>query len=144
MSIRMRLDPDARLPTFPVEGALQRAAEALLGSLRRVAPEKTGALRRSFRFGLLGRRVEFRSAIHGMWLTQGTGLWGPNRAPIRPKRARVLHFFAYGREWFLPSVRGIDPKKHDFRGRAVEEAQEPMREAVERAAREWFGKVLAS
>ena len=41
----------------------------------------------------------------------GTGVYGPRHAPIRPKRAKTLHFFWRGREWFLRSVKGQKPKK---------------------------------
>ena len=45
----------------------------------------------------------------GEWHIQGTGIFGPRRRPIRPKRAKALHFFIDSEEFFMPSVKGIKP-----------------------------------
>lgn len=50
-------------------------------------------------------------AFYLPWVNDGTGIYGPRHAPIRPKRAKVLHFHWKGREWFLKSVKGQKPQK---------------------------------
>ena len=58
----------------------------------------------------------------------GTGIYGPRHAPIRPKRAKVLHFHWRGREWFLKSVKGQKPKK--FVERSMTEVIRSIESAV--------------
>ena len=54
----------------------------------------------------LNTREIYNNAHYLPWVNDGTGLYGPLHHRIRPKRARVLHFYWRGNEWFLKSVRG--------------------------------------
>lgn len=54
-------------------------------------------------------RVATRSKV-GLWLHEGTGIYGPRGAPIRPKRAQVLVFTPKGGGGvvYAKQVRGIE------------------------------------
>ena len=55
------------------------------------------------------------STFYLPYVNDGTGIYiGHDR--IRPKKAKYLHFFAYGREWFLKSVRGQKPQNFVQKG----------------------------
>ena len=54
----------------------------------------------------LNTREIYNNAHYLPWVNDGTGLYGPLHHRITPKRARVLHFYWRGNEWFLKSVRG--------------------------------------
>lgn len=43
---------------------------------------------------------------HAVWVHDGTGIYGPHRSPIVPRRAKYLKFEYKGRIWRLKSVRG--------------------------------------
>ena len=58
----------------------------------------------------------------------GTGVYGPRHAPIRPKRAKALHFTWRGKEWFLKSVKGQKPQK--FVERSMVEVLRSVESAV--------------
>lgn len=47
---------------------------------------------------------------HAIWVHDGTGIYGPHRSPIVPRRARYLKFEYKGRLWRLRSVRGQRPQ----------------------------------
>lgn len=78
---------------------------------------KTGALSAS-----LFARVVHRGGLpigqvgtplkRGLWLDQGTGIYGPRRQRIIPKRAKYLRWTtATGRVVFARSVKGIKPTR---------------------------------
>lgn len=46
-----------------------------------------------------------------IFVNDGTGVYGARHAPIRPKRAKVLHFKWHGKEFFVKSVKGQKPKR---------------------------------
>ena len=70
------------------------------------------------------------------WVNDGTGLYGPNHARIVPRRARFLHFYWLGREWFLKSVRGQKGQK--FVEKSMKEVANEMESVVVRAANKSF------
>jgi len=75
------------------------------------------------------------------WQSIGTGLYGPLGQVIRPKSARVLHFFIKGTEFFRAWVRGVRP--NSYLGRAYRRwlpgAGENLRKIALR-----YSRVLAS
>lgn len=98
-----------------VRGLLVESAakvELSSGPPRRV---DTGRLRASIftrrirRLGLRGARVGTNVA-YGLMVHNGTGIFGPRHAPIRPRRARVLVFIPRGQTHpvFAHSVRGME------------------------------------
>lgn len=120
---------------------LDKQAQLLERSLKKEAPEgQTGKLRGSIHFDLSGLRADFFSNKVGMWLTQGTGMWGPSHSPIRPKHAKALHFTIDGQEFFRKSVKGINPEKHDFRQPALRDVSRDERTPLAEAVAEWWGR----
>jgi|GEM_PF-1569488 len=82
--------------------------------LREEAPERTGwfASRIIYRTAIVGNRLELRFTWPqplGKWITGGTGIFGPTGQVIRPKQAKVLHFWYRGKEVFAAWVRGMRP-----------------------------------
>lgn len=45
-------------------------------------------------------------AHHAKWVSEGTGVFGPSKQPIRPVRAKFLSFFKEGKWFRARSVRG--------------------------------------
>lgn len=52
----------------------------------------------------VGTRVPYAK-----YVIDGTGIYGPRRRIIRPRRAKVMVFTAYGRKIFTPTVVGMRP-----------------------------------
>lgn len=50
------------------------------------------------------------------YVNDGTGIYGPKHRKITPTHANYLHFFWHGREWFVKSVRGQQPKRFVEKG----------------------------
>ena len=51
------------------------------------------------------------SAEYADWLDKGTGLYGPFKQKIYPKKGKYLSFEYEGKKIAVPWVRGIKPKK---------------------------------
>jgi len=66
--------------------------------------------------GTLGRSdytavVELNPQVqHSIWVHNGTGIYGPRRSPIVPRRAKFLVFNYRGRKWVKRSVKGQRPQ----------------------------------
>ena len=55
--------------------------------------------------------VELNPAVpHAKWVHGGTGIFGPYKSPIVPRRAEYLVFYWHGRKWRKKSVRGQRPQ----------------------------------
>jgi Bacteriophage HK97-gp10, putative tail-component len=93
---------------------------------------KTGALARSVAFAttVSGFAVETKVGTdvkYGRYLDEGTGIYGPKGAPIRPTRAKFLVFEIGGKTVFARSVRGVPGDKW-FTGSWEESKPEVRRE----------------
>jgi hypothetical protein len=98
-----------------IQDALDDVALFAEGEAKSHAPRKTGNLVRN-----IGRdRAEMtrphhysaavgvaRTAPYGIWVHEGTGLFGRMRRPIRPLVGNVLAFDVMGRSVFARSVKG--------------------------------------
>lgn len=65
---------------------------------------------------------------------EGTGIYGPRKQPITPKKGKYLVFKVGGRTIFAKSVKGVRPKRY-FRGAKIDATPfftERLREAVAR------------
>lgn len=98
----------------------------MLRLTKKVQREAKKNLRRHNRTGKLSASV-FARVIHrdgvpigqvgtplkyGLWLDQGTGIYGPRHRPIRPVRAQYLRFTTRtGQVVYAKSVRGIRPTR---------------------------------
>lgn len=98
-------------------------ANAQAELIRRRAPVKTGALRESIqpyaRNLIIG--VEFTPLLkYTNWVNDGTGIYGARKQPIpiAARRAKALHFFWRGKEFFRTSVlvKGIKPRRFIEKG----------------------------
>lgn len=83
---------------------------------QRLVKNRTGGLqngwKRAFRRGVNFVSVALINRAKQAWLQErGTGLWGPSRMPIVPKRAPYLRFRTAAGQWVTTkSVKGVPPK----------------------------------
>ena len=96
-----------------VTTAVNRSLISYQASIKGNSPFLSGRLRSSVTInpakangntieGSVGPHTNY--AIH---VEQGTGIYGPNHAPIRPKRAKVLAFKSGGKMVFARSIKGM-------------------------------------
>ena len=109
-----RLVSDPRTPTYR---QMTRIGRAVQSTAQQLAPVDTGRLRQSGDTqmrpgrGSLVARVGF-SAKHALWVHEGTGIYGPRRTPITPRRARMLAWRDRRGGWrYARSVRGMRPRR---------------------------------
>lgn len=80
--------------------------------LEKNTPRQSGRGANNYKITKSGDKHEVSNNAHYLIFPNiGTGIYGARHAPIRPKRAKVLHFHWKGREWFLKSVKGQKPQK---------------------------------
>lgn len=98
-----------------VEG---RAKQLLAGGSGRPARIDTGRLRASITTRMVVDRGVPVARIgtgvrYALWVHEGTGIYGPRRTVIRPRRAKVLRFKPKGSTRFIyrPQVRGMKPNR---------------------------------
>lgn len=106
-----------------MEEALDEYGETFVKELRKRTPVRTGRLRESATYIIRGRgkrEMQLEVRIGGkdepkllpVWLEFGTGIYGPRRHPVVPRRAKFLRFAGRnGRIIFARSVRGIKPRR---------------------------------
>lgn len=78
------------------------------------APVIKGQLKGSIQsqFAKQGLQAEVRpTAKHALWVHEGTGIYGPKKAPIRPTRKKVLAFEIGGKQVFAKSIKGQKPNR---------------------------------
>lgn len=69
-----------------------------------------------------GNTIEAGTSLkYARWLQEGTGIYGPSGEPIRPKRAKFLHFWIGDQEVFAKSVKGMPPRPFLFIDDPLEE-----------------------
>lgn len=120
MPVSHRLDTAAvaallRSPAGPVARDILRRGKRVEAAAKRLCPVDSGRLRSSIDTELrgssagpvarIGTNVEYAEAVHN-----GTGIYGPKGAPIRPKRKKVLMFKVGGEVVFARSVKGMKPR----------------------------------
>jgi len=98
-----------------VQDALGDIALAMESEARSEAPFRTGNLRRNITRTHVSRTAAGnfqvsvgvrRTAPYGVWVHEGTGLYGEHHRPIRATGGNVLHFVNNGQSLFRRSVRG--------------------------------------
>lgn len=102
------------------------------------APKFTTFLARSIvmRFYPDGFEV-LPTAFYTLFVERGTGLFGPKRSLIFPKKAKVLRWFSFGKPIFAKYTKGQWGKW--FIKKTDEETSGPVRELAERL---WVGHHL--
>lgn len=122
MAVRHRLNIPAvnamlRSPSGGLARDMYRRGKKVEAQAKRLAPVgKTGRLRSTITTEMvtdaglpvarIGTNVDYAEAVH-----DGTGIYGPKGAPIRPKRKRVLRFTPSGasKPVFARQVKGAKP-----------------------------------
>lgn len=99
-AVRVRMKPVTGKEPF-VRKALQAKVDTGVTAAKRLAPKDTGALAASIggrvapgRGALVG--IIEATAPHAMFVHGGTGLYGPRKALIFPKRAKVMRWTTKG------------------------------------------------
>jgi len=109
-----------------INEGLRRLGHLVTPPLRAETPVRTGKLRNSTVFQIIGgamnQALEIRQAaqspegvFYGFIVREGSGLWGPTGAPIHSKTGKYLHFFIGGKEFFRKSVKGQRPNPYHIR-----------------------------
>jgi hypothetical protein len=103
-------------PTGPVVQAVNRVVRDTRLACTAECPKRTGETSRTFRDAVEVRpnvritgRVWSDDPVVG-YLENGTGLYGPRRRLITPRRARALRFQVGGEVVFARSVKGMRPQ----------------------------------
>lgn len=126
---RMLRSPDGDVATY-----VRRVAEATRSLAVAGAPVDDGPLRASLRVHMEYTAAQVKAWVYSnleysIWVHEGTGIYGPRGAPIRPTRARFLVFEARnarttprgrGNLVFARQVRGARPNR--FLLRALQQA----------------------
>lgn len=120
-----------RSPDGDVAQMLKRVANATANIARAEAPVDNGPLRASIRVSEIrttSRTVKvwvYTNLEYGLYVHEGTGIYGPKGQPIRPKRGKYLVFEARNRRTTAPGrgnmvfareVRGQRPNRYLLRG----------------------------
>jgi len=94
-------------------------------NLKNVTPVRTGFMRSRakawglrvysrggyrFSFGWKSSDFKDKKAFYPKYVEEGSGIWGPYKTPIVPRKAKVLRFFIGEREVVTFSVRGQPPQ----------------------------------
>lgn len=123
MTVNVRFELDTRAlrtllksPTGPVIAELNNRGRRVQNGAKRRVRVDTGRLRSSIVVTngtlddlpavFIGTNVKYAEYVH-----QGTGIYGPRRAPIRPKNSKFLVFKPRGSRVtvFARQVRGVRP-----------------------------------
>lgn len=137
-----------------VEEALDEYGETYVGELQKHLPVRTGKLKGSAKYIVKGRgtkdmQLEVRLGESGqpkqlpVWLNFGTGIYGPRRSPIRPRKAKRLRFVAKsGKTVFAKQVRGVKPMR--FLDKTDSATQSARRRLVARVGKLAITRLLDS
>lgn len=149
LSYQKRLNKGQKQVVADIEGEFDGYGRLLMQTFQQKAPRKTGTFASGFNYKVYGRgsaNMELRvgwSPKGGQpkelmdWILFGTGIYGPRRRPIVPKRAKFLRFNVGGRVVFARSVRGM--KKRNFAGDAWKQTAGARQSMISR-----IGKILST
>lgn len=115
--------------TVLTRAAVVNASEVVKSRIRAKAPHRTGTLQRGVQYEMVGSlaSVVSEQEKYGIFVEEGTGLYGPKNELIRPQTAKVLHFTSGGKEVFARYTRGM--KAQPFFKPGTEEAL-PLVQAI--------------
>lgn len=97
--------------------AIGKTAFHIEAKAKQLAPIEHGNLRGSITTKgptVTGMNVEARvgtNVEYARYQEEGTGIYGPNKTPIRPKTVRRLAWKKGGQWFFAKEVRGVKPKR---------------------------------
>lgn len=90
-----------------LQRGVKEAGKTILTIEKKEAPVGTGNLRRLIQFSYSPiSAMVWPSAGYAVFVNEGTGLYGPRKDFIRPKRAKVLAFKKGGKMIFAKKVKG--------------------------------------
>ena len=90
-----------------LQSGVKEAGKTILSIEKKEAPVKTGNLRRNIQFSYSPiSAMIWPQSGYAVFIEEGTGLYGPRKDFIRPKRAKVLAFKINGKMIFTKKVRG--------------------------------------
>lgn len=93
------------------KAAVSNSVNRVQSEVRKRAAHRTGTLQRSvlvYIKGLMG--IVQVNEKYGIFLEQGTGIYGPEARPIRPVNAKALVFKIGGNVIFAKEIKGIRAK----------------------------------
>jgi hypothetical protein len=115
-----------------IRKALNISAILIQRHARQESPVDKGTLRSSIHVRYLQDAVVIAPGVkYAIHVHEGTGVYGPHKAPIRPKRARVLAWRSGGRWHFARQVRGVKP--NPFMARAAKSSTPGVNAAFAKA-----------
>lgn len=96
---------------------VQRATAEVTNTAMGFAPRRTGTLKRSIHAQVSGAGGNLTGLVvqdagvakYGVWVHNGTGIYGPNHSPIVPVNAKMLKFKIGGQTFYRRSVKGQKP-----------------------------------
>ncbi len=94
-----------------VTAALTNSANKTQSEARSRAPHRTGTLQRSILPQVRYPQAEVEvHEKYGLFIEEGTGVYGPRHRPITPRTAKVLAFKSGGSMVFAKKVLGMKPR----------------------------------
>ncbi|MEU6932882.1 HK97 gp10 family phage protein [Streptomyces sp. NPDC046374] len=117
----------------PVVRFVERLTEQSKQACEALCPKRSGRTSRSFQSeveivdGMVVGRVWSDDPVV-KWLEEGTGIYGPRRQRIYPRRARVLHWYDGGEEFFAASIKGMRPQPFMKRALQIGVAPYPVKD----------------
>lgn len=90
-----------------IMAALRNSASRTQSEQRKRAPHRTGTLQRSILVDIDYPSAEISvQEKYGIWIEEGTGIYGPTGQPIRPRSKKALAFKIGGVPVVVKSVKG--------------------------------------
>jgi len=119
---------------------VKNAGKTILSIEKQEAPVGTGNLRRNIQFSYspISSKV-WPSSGYAVFVNEGTGLYGPRKDYIRPKRAKVLAFKKGGKMIFAKKVAG--QKANPFVERTRDKAEPKLNKIFDDMLKEITQKI---
>lgn len=127
-------DAIALLPTRvpqAVDQTLAIIGPRVLEQVREATPVDSGELRDGWVLQDLDQGIRLLNEVeHGLWVLEGTGVFGPVGDVIRPVTARVMAFEVSGEKVFAREVRGVQERPFITAAFDEEEVAEEMGDLI--------------
>ena len=116
-----------------IHGALVNSTNKIQSLARARAPHRTGTLQRSIMPEVSG--LDALVAVnekYGVYIEEGTGIYGPMHRPITPKVKKVLVFRINGKKIVTKSIKGM--RARPFFGPAIDQAAPYIQQQFDKVA----------
>lgn len=123
-----------------LQKGVKEAGKTILSIEKKEAPVATGTLRRTieFRYRPISAMI-FPTSGYAVFIEEGTGLYGPRKSYIMPKRAKVLAFKVNGKMVFAKKTRG--QKANPFVQRTRDKAEPKINKIFDDMLKEIIEKI---